>query len=171
MLGQEFICIFALFPSAYLSPLWRQIAASIVEAHHPGVSGVEIRNFEIGITALQTHTQTRSERVWWDLCVREERQDSRSVFGLARSTEWRYEERRQDIIHWLQLSPATGVSWTRLEILLESHTSHWRFSQYAFYFMFSMLTKLNQTELIIIVLSHTNRAKFCLNLIGHQALK
>ena len=63
MLGQEFICIFALFPSAYLSPLWRQIAASIIEAHHPGVSGVEIRNFEIGITALQTHAQPGSEMV------------------------------------------------------------------------------------------------------------
>ena len=161
MLGQEFICIFALFPSPYLSPLWRQIAASIIEAHHPGVSGVEIRNFEIGITALQTHAQPGSEMVnrrWSEgLCQWRGRGDSLSIFTLAGSTKRRRQQRRQNIIESPELSPLT--------------TGHSCTTSVTIKLTAMLLTKVNQTELIIIVLSHTNRAKFCLNLIGHQALK
>ena len=45
-------------PTAHLSALGGLVAAGIIEAHHPGISGSEIVDLEIGIAALQTHTET-----------------------------------------------------------------------------------------------------------------
>ena len=43
---------------AHLSTLRGLIAAGIIETHNPGISGGEIVDLEIGIAALQTHTET-----------------------------------------------------------------------------------------------------------------
>ena len=40
----------------HLPPLRGLVAAGIIEAHHPGIAGAEVVNFEIRIAALQTHT-------------------------------------------------------------------------------------------------------------------
>ena len=161
MAGQEFICIFEIDP--FCSPLSPVETGSYTYHRGPSPRCLGCRNQKFW-NRDNSSSNSCTARIWngEQTLIRralsvEGEGDSLSVFTLAGSTKGRSQQRRQNIIESPELSPlTTGHSCTTcVTIKLTA----------------MLLTKVNQTELIIIVLSHTNRAKFCLNLIGHQALK